>query len=339
MPFHAAFNRLGGPLLVMAGCITLPFPGTSAQSFGGTASFNVQIVLSQKAASKLTALSEGIIVAATWSGDPAAGAARRTNPVGQIDLGQESEEVPARSQTVHVSGAPFRRDRLSDVHGAVMLNVNVYSARHTGPDNILNCDSFDGTLQEAIHKPLVLHCSLITEKKESSGLAGIPPDRAADSYAIYSLLLPGAPLATITPEPNQSWSMADATVNIGDMNPAIPPDGQLKAPPDNVKAFNEALQDYQARKDQRFRLEAPDFHMNRSYDLLNGQQVSDLRRSSPAGTGVAFFSAVFFNSAQTAALVYVNDWCANLCAVGQWVYLEKHNGQWIRRSGLIAKGA
>ena len=79
--------------------------------------------------------------------------------------------------------------------------------------------------------------------------------------------------------------------------------------------------------------------MNRTYDLLNGQQVSDLRRSSPAGTGVAFFSAVFFNSAQTAALVYVNDWCANLCAVGQWVYLEKHNGQWIRRSGLIAKGA
>ena len=231
MPFRAAFNPLSGPLLVMAGCITLPFPGTSAQSFGGTASFSVQIVLSQKAASKLTALSEGIIVATAWSGDPASGAERRTNPVGQIDLGQESEEVPARSQTVHVSGAPFLRNRLPEAHGPVMVKINVNSARHSGPDNILNCDSFDGTLQDAIHKPLVLHCSLITEKKESSGLARIPPDRAADSYAIYSLLLPGAPSDTISPAQVKNWAIAGTTVNIGDMNPAIPPDGQLKRRP------------------------------------------------------------------------------------------------------------
>ena len=53
----------------------------------------------------------------------------------------------------------------------------------------------------------------------------------------------------------------------------------------------------------------------------------------------AFFSAVYFNQNLTAALVYVNVWCASLCAAGQWVYLEKHGGQWVRRSGLTIGGA
>ena len=174
--------------------------------------------------------------------------------------------------------AHIRRDRLSDVRGPVLLNVNVYSARHTGPDNILNCDSFDGILQEAVHKPLALHCSLITEKTENGGLAGIPPDRAADSYAIYALLLPGAPADTISPSQVQHWSIADTTVSIGDMNPAIPPDGQLKAPPDNVKAFNDAVQDYQPANTNA------SISMRRTFTwaapcLLNDQQVSDLRVS------------------------------------------------------------
>ena len=86
-------------------------------------------------------------------------------------------------------------------------------------------------------------------------LAPIPANRAGDSYAIYSLLLPGAPLSTITPEPNQSWSMADTTVNITDMNPAVPPNGELKAPPENVRAFSQVVHDFNTRQYQRFRLD------------------------------------------------------------------------------------
>ena len=30
----------------------------------------------------------------------------------------------------------------------------------------------------------------------------------------------------------------------------------------------------------------------------------------------------------------MNNFCANLCANGQWIYLEKNGAQWVRRSGL-----
>ncbi len=49
--------------------------------------------------------------------------------------------------------------------------------------------------------------------------------------------------------------------------------------------------------------------------------------------GITYFSEVYFNVAQTAALVYILDWCGNLCSQSEWVYLEKQNGVWVRRSG------
>ena len=49
----------------------------------------------------------------------------------------------------------------------MLLNVNVYSARHSGPDNILACDFFDGNLENAVHKPMSLHCTLIAEGAET----------------------------------------------------------------------------------------------------------------------------------------------------------------------------
>ncbi len=166
----------------------------------------------------------------------------------------------------------------------------------------------------------------------------IPAARAADSYAIYAMLLPGASADKIDPSRNVDWVLADTTVNITDMNPAIPPDGLLKAPPDNHRAFEEALEDYEARKYERYKLLAADFHTHESFSLADPERVRSRRRSASGYDGVIFFSAVYFNRAQTAALVYVNDWCANLCSAGQWVYLEKHNGEWVRRSGLVSGG-
>ena len=49
--------------------------------------------------------------------------------------------------------------------------------------------------------------------------------------------------------------------------------------------------------------------------------------------GITYFSEVYFNTAQTAALVYILDWCGNLCSQAEWVYLEKQDGAWVRRSG------
>ena len=185
-----------------------------------------------------------------------------------------------------------------------------------------------------------------------SDFSPIPAQRAVDSYAIYSMLMPGQPFDSMSPSQTARWAIAEDTVNIDDMNPAIPPDGQLTPPPDNQRGFEEALDDYEARKYERFRLDAHQFQLSHPFTLLNDQQVSELREARSSTTassdlksqysgypGVTFFSAVYFNHNQTAALVFMNNWCANLCAAGQWVYLEKRGGHWVRRSGITHGGA
>jgi hypothetical protein len=60
---------------------------------------------------------------------------------------------------------------------------------------------------------------------------------------------------------------------------------------------------------------------------------SDAQEAYSGYLGITYFSEVYFNVAQTAALVYILDWCGNLCSQADWVYLEKQNGVWVRRSG------
>ena len=38
-------------------------------------------------------------------------------------------------------------------------------------------------------------------------------------------------------------------------------------------------------------------------------------------------------------MVYTDSVCANPCADGQWIYLEKRDGQWARHSSSIADSA
>ena len=175
-----------------------------------------------------------------------------------------------------------------------------------------------------------------TQPPAANALVPIPTDQVADTYAIYAMLLPGSPNDTIARTPTQNWVLADTTVNITDMNPAVPPNGQLKPPPNNAQALNQAVHDFNARRYERFRLDGGSFHPPHPFPLIDEHQVSNLRQSGDPHTGIVFFSPVFFNANQTAALVYVNDWCANLCSAGQWVYLEKQNGQWVRRSGIVS---
>lgn len=129
--------------------------------------FSVAITLSQKAAEKLAALHENIIVSASYSGDPAPGAEKHADEIGRIPLGIENIEAPGKAGSVSVPGTKIKRNRFAWVKGPVLLNVNVYSARHSGPDNILACDFFDGNLEDAVRKPISLHCSLIEEGIET----------------------------------------------------------------------------------------------------------------------------------------------------------------------------
>jgi hypothetical protein len=184
------------------------------------------------------------------------------------------------------------------------------------------------------------------------GAIPMPPDRADDSYAIYSELMPGEAFARMAPELNAHWAIAEDTINEDDRNPAIAPQTQLKPPPENPRGFEEAVADYEANKDFRIQLTKPPFHLDHDFSLLPPQQVAALRaaKSAPQVTsqaqaqwagypGITFFSEVYFDAKHRAALVYMNDWCSQLCAAGTWVYLEKQGGHWVRRSGVVVPGA
>jgi hypothetical protein len=162
------------------------------------------------------------------------------------------------------------------------------------------------------------------------------------------MLMPGSVLTNLGPGQNQRWAIADTTVNLDDMNPKLAPDAALQPPGNNPKPFQEALEDFNARKYQRETL-THSFHLDRAYTLLSPAEISEFREARTSATassamrqrysgypGITFFSDVYFNPHRTAALVYRLAWCGNLCSQGEWIYLEKHNGNWVQRSGQAA---
>jgi hypothetical protein len=172
-----------------------------------------------------------------------------------------------------------------------------------------------------------------------------PRDRLPDTYRIYSVLMPGQVFSDMDSGEGQPWAISDTTVNEDDINPKLAPEATLQAPPDNVRAFHEAVSEYNQRKGERLALKRH-FDLSRPYVLLTPAETEQFKASrtsmdvsSSTRTkygdyiGITFFSEAYFNSTQTAALVYILDWCGNLCSQSEWVYLEKQNGVWVRRSG------
>src|SRR5581483_9741143 len=90
---------------------------------------------------------------------------------------------------------------------------------------------------------------------------------------------------------------------------------------------------------------------NQSFASSEAAEFRAVRASASPGNGLAakysgypginYFSDVYFDSHRSVALVYMLNWCANLCGQGEWVYLEKQNGHWVKRSGqeAITSGA
>ncbi|MER9061415.1 hypothetical protein [Mesorhizobium sp. M0698] len=128
-------------------------------------SFDVNVTLSKKAAAKLAADKERIVVFASYYGDPKRSAEKHANEVGQIDLTPQDEEVEIAGTAghAHVSGAKVDAKRLDWLAGPANVNVNIASARKSSPDNLLSCDFIDGSLSDVQRKPVTLHCGLIEE--------------------------------------------------------------------------------------------------------------------------------------------------------------------------------
>ena len=160
-------------IAIAALCLTLaPAVSTGAlRTKSEPYAFQVQITLSGKAAATLKRLHEGIVISADYSGDPKLSAKRHADEIGRIPLGVQNLEIPGRPATVIVSGSHVKRGRIAWIRGPILLNVNAYSARRSGPDNILSCDFFDGRLRDTRNRTIPLHCSLIEEKMKTKHIS------------------------------------------------------------------------------------------------------------------------------------------------------------------------
>jgi hypothetical protein len=173
------------------------------------------------------------------------------------------------------------------------------------------------------------------------------PTRADDSYAIYSLLMPGSYLLNLGPDNNQTWLVADATIIRGAPGDRVPSARRCIQPPaDRVNDFQPVFDDFDKHKAESIQLER-DFQVQIPYKLVNEEQRTAFAQTRTAngpapdaGTadqfrgapGITYFSQVYFDLGNTLALVYMQEFCGPKCGEGQWIALEKITGGWVRRN-------
>lgn len=121
----------------------------------------VELAFSDKALAELQARGEGVILGSNWIGEPAEGATLTDPETGMVYLQWEELTIHPGPATL-VLGANLSAAPLDQVVEPV-LNLNVYSARWTGDNNLLDCDLLDGPLSELVGPPHKLTCKLIGE--------------------------------------------------------------------------------------------------------------------------------------------------------------------------------
>ena len=141
---------------VLALCLALlPLPA-AAQGL-----IAVDLTLSPRAMAELAERAEMVAVAGFYSGEPAPGATIEADDMGLIILGNEEHIVWPVPQRVML-GANLGGMPLSQVQ-APMLTVNVFSARFSDEDNLLDCGLVDGLVTEMSGTVQAVHCKLIVE--------------------------------------------------------------------------------------------------------------------------------------------------------------------------------
>lgn len=152
------------PFLVLMACSAAgPVEGPAAESAAPASpyAFKVQLTLTPRAAEKLIASKERVIVAGMYWGAPNAPAIPTADAMGQIPLGEDLVEVAPENAIITVPAATFDPDQLANVEGAPQVLVNVYSARKTHEDNLLDCGIYEGPVSMAQKQPVDIRCDLI----------------------------------------------------------------------------------------------------------------------------------------------------------------------------------
>jgi hypothetical protein len=180
----------------------------------------------------------------------------------------------------------------------------------------------------------------------------MPDERSADSYEIYSQLLPGNQIEWGNVQ-RSFWLMEDTTKAVpvdspctvgGMMNPH-----QAIVPPETQQAnFAEVLVDFDSHCHEQYLLDATKFTLNLPIKLLDEaarqRYVSHVAGYTPpqsnimqapptpeefkGAAGMHSFTAVYFNHAHTLAMTEIGMFCGGLCGNWRWVVLERQEGQW-----------
>jgi hypothetical protein len=125
--------------------------------------FSVTVSLSPKAAARLAHPKETIMISADFYGDSNGKNRKLENDVGEIDLApSQKDEIPGAG-AAQFHGPRYDASKLAyvDANGLQVL-INVFSGRHSSPDNLLDCDLFQDKIALAA-KGIAIHCKLIGE--------------------------------------------------------------------------------------------------------------------------------------------------------------------------------
>ena len=97
----------------------------------------------------------------------------------------------------------------------------------------------------------------------------------------------------------------------------------------------ETLSNYQLRNKSGEPLKVWDLGVNyvlANYNELLGDGVAhystNFHKQFPNSTGILSFSAVGFNKERNQAFVYVDRYCGDTCALGEYILLKKVHGKW-----------
>jgi hypothetical protein len=125
--------------------------------------FSVTVSLSPKAAARLAHPKETIMISADFYGDANAKGQRMQNDGGQIELApSQKDEIPGAG-VAQFHGPRYDKTKLAYVDDGLQVLINVFSGRHSSPDNILDCDFFQDKIAVAAAKSIPIHCKLIGE--------------------------------------------------------------------------------------------------------------------------------------------------------------------------------
>jgi hypothetical protein len=150
----------GSGFIGAVAAIALAMPAAHAAGYG----FTVDVSLSAKAARTLKARGEGIVVSAMYSGEPVPSKASKADEMGMIDLGAEDVTIAGANGRAVITGSKVIAAHVGWVK-AVGVLINVYTARKTTQDNLIDCGIFEDTVAKAqASQPIPIACKMIGEK-------------------------------------------------------------------------------------------------------------------------------------------------------------------------------